>query len=245
MGVEMETKADGKVKGVDEPQLKANGDRDAASEPVPSPRAVPEQQNGSAQADVEAAEPIKPLKEEEEERPPPQGALRTLSECTLSDPTASESPPISSTSTIGSEFSVGKKAAGVGHNESAEGASRCSHAGDESAKTAEVSAAQAMAVATAAAATAMEAIKKMESEPAHVRDESAELRFLQNSFASEDSMQCLKFRDIVDKRAQGWEMVELIEPGVVDRTWCSEDPACLCSSYPHASLKNCTHDSCS
>jgi len=75
VGVEMETKIDGKVEGVDEPQLKANGDRDAASEPVPSPRAVPEQQNGAAQADVEAAEPIKPLEEEEEERPSPQGAL--------------------------------------------------------------------------------------------------------------------------------------------------------------------------
>ena len=75
VGVEMETKVDGKVEGVDEPQLKANGDRDAASEPVPSPRAVPEQQGGAGQADVEAAEPAKPLKEQEKERPPPQGAL--------------------------------------------------------------------------------------------------------------------------------------------------------------------------
>ena len=44
-------------------------------------------------------------------------------------------------------------------------------------------------------------------------------KLVQNSFASPDSMQCMKFRDAVDKTANGWEMVKLISPGVSDKSW--------------------------
>lgn len=55
---------------------------------------------------------------------------------------------------------------------------------------------------------------------------------MQNSFASQDAMQCLKFRDVVDKSVKGWEMVQLIEPGVEDRSWCACSAAAWsCSFY--------------
>jgi len=48
---------------------------------------------------------------------------------------------------------------------------------------------------------------------------TSRISLVQNSFASEDAMPTMKFRDAVDSRVPGWRMCPLLQPGVDDDTW--------------------------